>query len=142
MVCPGCSSENTIKNGTIHNGKQKYECKECGRQFVEHLQNKIISQATKELIDKLLLEKVPLAGIARVTDVSGCWLQNTDFLQQCKSSIKHSIIGTIYYTLWASFSINQTFCIIKSILSLFQSIFNQDFYLILFHTASPSFSTA
>ena len=76
MVCPGCSSENTIKNGTIHNGKQKYECKECGRQFVEHPQNKTISQATKELIDKLLLEKVPLAGIARVTDVSECWLQN------------------------------------------------------------------
>ena len=70
MVCPGCSSENTIKNGTIHNGKQKYECKECVRQFVEHPQNKTISQATKELIDKLLLEKVPLAGIARVTDVS------------------------------------------------------------------------
>jgi len=70
MVCPGCSSENTIKNGTLHKGKQKYECKECGRQFVEHLQNKTISQTTKELIDKLLLEKVPLAGIARVTDVS------------------------------------------------------------------------
>jgi len=76
IICPGCSSENTIKNGTIHNGKQKYECKEFGRQFVEYPQNKTISQATKELIYKLLLEKVPLAGVARVTDVSECWLQN------------------------------------------------------------------
>jgi transposase-like protein len=76
MVCPSFSSEKTIKNGTIHNGKQKHECKECNRQFVENLQNKIISQDTKDLIDKLLLEKVPLAGIARVTDVSECWLQN------------------------------------------------------------------
>lgn len=76
MVCPSCGSERTIKNGTIHNGKQKYECKQCFRQFVENPQNKIISQDTKDLIDKLLLEKVPLAGIARVTDVSECWLQN------------------------------------------------------------------
>jgi transposase-like protein len=75
MLCPSCGSEKTIKNGTIHNGKQKYECKECSRQFVENPQNKIISQDTKDLIEKLLLEKVPLAGIARVTGVSECWLQ-------------------------------------------------------------------
>ena len=31
---------------------------------------------TKNLIDKLLWEKIPLAGIARVTDVSEPWLQN------------------------------------------------------------------
>jgi len=28
------------------------------------------------LIDKLLLEKIPLAGIARVCDVSETWLQD------------------------------------------------------------------
>ena len=39
-------------------------------------QNKIIDDATKQLIDKLLLEKLSLAGIARVTDVSEPWLQN------------------------------------------------------------------
>ena len=39
-------------------------------------QNKIIDQATKDLIDKLLLEKIPLAGIARVTGVSEPWLQS------------------------------------------------------------------
>lgn len=76
MLCPDCGSERTIKNGTIHNGKQKYECKQCSRQFVENPQNKIISLDTRVLIDKLLLEKLPLAGIARVTDVSECWLQN------------------------------------------------------------------
>lgn len=35
----------------------------------------MISDATKALIDKLLLEKIPLAGIARVVDVSEVWLQ-------------------------------------------------------------------
>ncbi len=39
-------------------------------------QNKIIDQATKTLIDKLLLEKIPLAGIARVVDGSEPWLQS------------------------------------------------------------------
>ena len=35
----------------------------------------MIGQETRELIDKLLLEKLPLAGIARVTGVSEQWLQ-------------------------------------------------------------------
>lgn len=34
----------------------------------------MIKQETKALIDKLLLEKLPLAGIARVTGVSDRWL--------------------------------------------------------------------
>ena len=43
-------------------------------QFVQDPQNKIIDQATKTLIDKLLLEQIPLAGIARVVGVSEPWL--------------------------------------------------------------------
>ena len=73
--CPSCGSDNWIKNGSIHNGKQKYQCKDCGRQFVDNPKNAPISSDTKELIDKLLLEKIPLAGIARVTGVSERWLQ-------------------------------------------------------------------
>lgn len=48
----------------------------CGRQFVEDAQNKIVSRGAKELIDKLPLEKLPLAGIARVAEVSEPWLQS------------------------------------------------------------------
>ena len=68
-------SEAVVKNGFIHNGKQNHLCKNCGRQFVKDPQNKVISDETKALIDKLLLEKIPLAGIARVADVSEVWLQ-------------------------------------------------------------------
>jgi IS1 family transposase len=75
MHCPGCNSENTKKNGNIHNGKAKNMCKECGRQFVENPQNKIIPPETWELVDKLLLEKIPMAGISRVTGISKRWLQ-------------------------------------------------------------------
>lgn len=63
------------KNGRIHNGKQNHKCKTCGRQFVEDPQQKQIDSSTKCLIDKLLLEKIPLAGIARICDVFESWLQ-------------------------------------------------------------------
>lgn len=75
-ACPSCNSENIVKNGFIHNGKQNHRCNDCGRQFVEDPQNKVISDETKGLIDKLLLEKIPMAGIARVTDVTEPWLQD------------------------------------------------------------------
>ena len=74
-MCPSCGSEGVVKNGRIHNGKQNHKCRACGRQFVENPQQKRISQETKDLIDRLLLEKLPLAGIARVAQVSEPWLQ-------------------------------------------------------------------
>ena len=73
--CPQCEVEKVVKNGHIHNNKQRYLCRECGRQFVENPTQKRISQETKEFIDRLLFEKISLAGIARVCDVSQVWLQ-------------------------------------------------------------------
>jgi transposase-like protein len=74
-TCPRCGSQKVVKNGRIHNGKQNHKCRACGRQFVEDPQQKRIDPHTKTLIDQLLLEKLPLAGIARVCDVSESWLQ-------------------------------------------------------------------
>jgi insertion element IS1 protein InsB len=76
LTCPSCHSQKVVKNGRIHNGKQNHKCQACGRQFVEDPQQKRIDPATKDLIDKLLLEKIPLAGIARVCNVSESWLQD------------------------------------------------------------------
>jgi len=59
MICPKCHSLNVVKNGAIHNGKPKFSCKDCGRQFVEKPEN-TIPQDKKDLIDKLLLERIPL----------------------------------------------------------------------------------
>lgn len=91
--CPSCNSKQIVKNGKIHNGKhprhflqvgetaqrsvsQNHKCRDCGRQFVQNPENKVIKQETKNLIDKLLLEKISLAGISRVTEVSEPWLQS------------------------------------------------------------------
>src|SRR5512143_44457 len=75
-TCPRCQSANVIRNGRIHNGKPKFSCKDCQRQFVEKPAKARISDETKALIDKLLLERVSLAGIVRVTGVSARWLQD------------------------------------------------------------------
>jgi insertion element IS1 protein InsB len=75
MNCPECDSQNIIKNGSTHNGKPKFMCKDCGRQFVENPTKKIIPQETWDLVNKLLLEKIPIAGISRVTGISEPWLQ-------------------------------------------------------------------
>ena len=88
-ACPTCNSESVVKNGFIHNGKQNHLCKDCGRQFVEDPQNKVTSDETKALIDNLLLEKIPLAGIARVTDVSEVWLQ--DYVNEKYASVPREV---------------------------------------------------
>jgi len=75
-TCPRRHSQHTVKNGRIHNKKPKYQCQNCKKQFIEKPTNKVISQETIELIDRLLLEKIPLAGIARAAKVSATWLQN------------------------------------------------------------------
>ncbi|MEO5377653.1 MAG: IS1 family transposase [Magnetococcus sp. DMHC-6] len=76
MICPNCESNNFVKNGFTLGGKQNHKCQDCGRQFVQDPRpfNRI-PQSTIDLIEDLLLEKIPLAGIARVTKVSERWLQ-------------------------------------------------------------------
>jgi transposase-like protein len=74
--CRDFGSNHIVKNGRIHNKKPKYKCLSCGRQFVENPTKKVISSQTKDLIDRLLLEKISLAGIARNSDVSQKWLQD------------------------------------------------------------------
>ncbi|MGD1901804.1 MAG: IS1 family transposase [Geitlerinemataceae cyanobacterium] len=80
MHCPNCQSNRTIKYGRIHNGKQRYRCNDCGRQFVENSSYQFVSHETRELIDRLLLERLSLAGIARAAQVSLRWLQ--DYVNQ------------------------------------------------------------
>ena len=73
--CPSCGSSEVVKNGQIPTGKQNHKCTLCGRQFVENPSWRQVTDESKALIDRLLLEKLPLAGIARVVGVSEPWLQ-------------------------------------------------------------------
>jgi insertion element IS1 protein InsB len=74
MNCPSCNSEKIKKNGHIHNGRQNHQCNNCGRQFVKNSRQKRIPYWQKELVKKLLLERISLRGICRVMSVSLTWL--------------------------------------------------------------------
>jgi len=75
MNCPKCHDDKIVKNGHTHNGKQRFMCKKCRAQFVLSPTRPRISEEKRTFIDKLLLEKISLRGICRVTGVSLSWLQ-------------------------------------------------------------------
>lgn len=87
--CPQCNSHHVVKNGHIHNSKQRFKCRECGRQFVENPTKIMITEETKALIARLLLERISLAGIARVAQVSEKWLQ--DYVNQKYAQIPRQV---------------------------------------------------
>ncbi len=74
--CPTCHSDAVVKNGRTRHSKQNYKCRECGRQFVLDPQWRAVSEEHRALVDRLLLEKIPLAAIARAMQVSEQWLQS------------------------------------------------------------------
>ncbi len=68
--CPNCGSKEVSRNGQTRHGKQNYKCRECGRQFVLNPAGKPITKEQKELMSRMLLERISQAGIARVLQVS------------------------------------------------------------------------
>jgi insertion element IS1 protein InsB len=70
--CPRCGLSHIKKNGPTHYGKQNYRCRDCGRQFVQDSQR--ISDDKRQLIKKLLLERLSLRGICRSLNISLQWL--------------------------------------------------------------------
>ncbi len=82
MNCPKCQSPQIIKYGHTHYGKPRFRCQDCGRQFVENASRQPIDQVTRQLIDQLLLERLALAALARVTGVSERWLQKMYVFQK------------------------------------------------------------
>lgn len=93
LTCPQCKATAIKKNGTIHNGKQKYECLACRRQFVEDPINKQIPDETKERIRRSLLERVSLEGVCRIFDVSLTWL--LDFMQETFEKLPDHLNATV-----------------------------------------------
>ena len=80
-VCPRCQSPRYKKNGRIHNGTQHHQCKDCGRQFVACCEQYLVSDETRTLIKRLLVERISLRGICRAVGVKLKWLLG--FLVQC-----------------------------------------------------------
>ncbi len=65
VKCAHCDSESIVKNGTAPNGKQKYQCKDCGRASRENPRSKGYPEARKEEILRAYEERSSLRGLAR-----------------------------------------------------------------------------
>ncbi len=83
LTCPRCQLSHIKRNGHTYYGKQNYRCQCCGRQFV--LRRQKLSDEAKQLICRLLLERISLRGICRLLDVSLCWLLN--FMRQIYQTV-------------------------------------------------------
>jgi insertion element IS1 protein InsB len=76
ITCPSCDSEYVTRNGHTHTGKQNHICKDCGRNFVLGPNKKTVSDDMKRFIQRALLERNSLRGIARIFEVSMSWLMD------------------------------------------------------------------
>ena len=64
-----------VRNGLTHSGTPGFRCRRCDRRFVAAPRTGPIPDVTKDLIRRLLGERMGLRAIARVTGVSRSWLQ-------------------------------------------------------------------
>ena len=64
-----------VRNGLTHSGTPAFRCRACDRRFVEAPRKGPVPGDTKDLIRRLLAERMSLRAIARVAGVSRSWLQ-------------------------------------------------------------------
>jgi hypothetical protein len=54
----------------MHSGKQHHPCHNCGRQVGDGFAQDLISEDTRALIERLLVERIALRGICRTVGVT------------------------------------------------------------------------
>lgn len=69
ITCPRCGKNRVVKDGKNRHQKQNYKCCGCSRQFSLNPGNKV-SPFVKDIILRMLEEKIPVPVIARITKVS------------------------------------------------------------------------
>ena len=69
LTCPHCTSENLIKHGFAPDGRQKYRCKNCGKQHRENPRSNAYSEEQKEIFIKASQERSSLRGVQRTFGV-------------------------------------------------------------------------
>lgn len=96
MKCPKCNSTRTRKNGH-RRGKQCYQCRACGRQFVEEPKIQPYPPQVKELCLKMYLNGMGLRQIERVTEIHHTtiinWIRQTGIRIKLPNSQKEKKIS-------------------------------------------------
>jgi insertion element IS1 protein InsB len=80
-MCPRCQSFTYKNNGHIHHGKQNHQGHHCGRQFVDCFAPDRVSDDTRALSERWLVERIALRGSCRAVGVTLKWLLG--FLGPC-----------------------------------------------------------
>jgi IS1 family transposase len=80
-TCPQCGSARCKRNGHTQSGKQNHRCQDCARQFVVNAENRLIGEADRALVKRLLAERLSLRGVCRAVQVSLGWL--VGFVVEC-----------------------------------------------------------
>ena len=70
LKCPSCESEQLNKYGFAPDGRQKYQCRACGRQHREQPRPNGYTEERKEEILRATQERSSLRGIQRTFGVS------------------------------------------------------------------------
>ena len=70
IICPHCSSLNLKNNGKTRNKKQKYQCKDCRRQFITDYSYQGCRREISSLIVKMTLNGSGIRDISRVLAIS------------------------------------------------------------------------
>jgi transposase-like protein len=74
-ACPRCRATHVVRNGKTRSGSPNFLCRGCQRRFVADPKKGPVSEERKQLIRRLLLERLSLRAIARSVGVSRSWLQ-------------------------------------------------------------------
>ena len=76
LNCPKCGSERIVKNGFITTATKIINAETAKRQFVLNSRNRPVTEENKKLINRLLLERLSIAAICRVSGISETWTQS------------------------------------------------------------------
>ena len=74
--CPRCHATHVVRNGRLRSGSPQLLCRGCGRRFVPDPKRAPISDAERDLVRRLLRERMGVRAIARATGRSRSWVQN------------------------------------------------------------------
>jgi transposase-like protein len=73
--CPRCRATHVVRNGRTRAGSPNFLRRGCGRRFVPDRKKGPVPEERRELVRRLLRERLSLRAIARAAGVSRSWLQ-------------------------------------------------------------------
>ena len=73
--CPRCHAAHGVRNGRTQAGSPNFRRRGCNRRFVTDPKRGPVSDDRRELVRRLLRERMSRRGIARATGLSRSWVQ-------------------------------------------------------------------